>query len=393
MLVQSAIALAAAALVFGASCLVGPGRRAAVAFVGLGGLLLAMLLLPYEPPNPMGDYSTFTEDRGHFDAYFGELISFQYHLSTVVLQTFDQFFGRTPESPARAFDALARAASVAFVVGLAAFGLSRRWTPHATRYVALVIALPTVILYFGYNEFGHLSMMATAVALPLALIGLEEKRHHLLVLAAGLLGIGAALHGFGVIALMFLFFLVAFAVFRAREGRLRDDVLLFARMGGAALVGWLIWVPFYVIVLNRGIIPGHADELPLRPLFRTTYSREYNRIDHALFSREVATELVFEIVITGAAILALLVWEKTRQTSSVLLASLPVIGFLLVFWPVQGLGNDSDFLAAAFPAFFAGAWLVARSTLTTAIAMALLLVGHFAIELILTDPRFIHGTE
>jgi hypothetical protein len=33
----------------------------------------------------------------------------------------------------------------------------------------------------------------------------------------------------------------------------------------------------------------------------------------------------------------------------VVLAAIPVVLFVAVFWPVQGLGEDTDFLASAFP--------------------------------------------
>ena len=56
---------------------------------------------------------------------------------------------------------------------------------------------------------------------------------------------------------------------------------------------------------------------------------------------------------------------------------------------MQGLGNDTDNLAAVFPAFFAAAWLVASSRRLALLAGGLLVLGHMALLRILTTGQFV----
>jgi hypothetical protein len=65
--------------------------------------------------------------------------------------------------------------------------------------------------------------------------------------------------------------------------------------------------------------------------------------------------------VTGAALVLLAAWfVRGPAQQALLIATVPVLIFVVWFWPVQGIGNDSDFLGSAFPATYAGAWLIAR---------------------------------
>jgi hypothetical protein len=69
--------------------------------------------------------------------------------------------------------------------------------------------------------------------------------------------------------------------------------------------------------------------------------------------------------------------------------TMPSVIFSVVFWPIQGLGVDTDLVFGAFPAMYALAWVCAHDTRRTAIAAALLVSGHIAFWRIVLDARFV----
>jgi hypothetical protein len=203
-------ALVVAAALFAGSFLRDRGYRSGVAIGALVVLLAAMLRVSLKLPVPMGDYYDFAgQGQEHFAGYFDGAIQFQYHLGGALIRVFDAWFGKTDSSPAAAFRALSRLASCVLVVGLAGFAWFQDWSPRVLRYLALTAAMPTLVLFFGYHEFGYLPAALDASAIPLALVALEERRRGLQLLAGLLVGVGAALHGFGLIALGFLVVMIA----------------------------------------------------------------------------------------------------------------------------------------------------------------------------------------
>lgn len=388
LLTESWVALAVAVVIVAASLSPRLDLRRGVTLGALGVLLVAMLRLPLTLEIPEGDYRNFVEDREHFLSYMVNQISFQFHLSSQLVRAFDALMGSTVESMTAAFDALIRLAAAILVGGLAVLGFLDGWSERVVRYVGMAVAVPTVVLFFGYHEFGYLPAAMSASAIPLALLALEQRRWRLLTTAGALLGVGTALHGFGIIALAFMLTVAAIYVIRERDIANRFGLLRVAHAGAFGLLGWLAWIPLYPILLNRDISAGHADELPLRPLFEDKPYPEYHRIAEPVFSSQGLTEIGYELWIVGALALALLVFVPSRLRLPVLVASLPVLLFIAVFWPVQGLGSDTDFLGAAFPPIFAVAWLLAPSRRATAAALAVLAVGHWALDHVLT-PEFV----
>jgi hypothetical protein len=256
------------------------------------------------------------------------------------------------------------------------------------RYIALAVAVPATALLYGYHEFGHLPIALEATAVPLGLIALERRRWWLLALSAAMLGFGAALHGFGLIGLAFMLLVSIVYVIRDREVPLVTGL---SRVGNAAvygLVGWLVWVPAYPILLHSDVVSGHADEFPLRPLFHPQAYPDYHRIAQPVFSSMGLRDIGYEFWIVGVVTLALLAFVAPGLRTAVAAAAIPVVLFVAIFWPVQGLGEDTDFLAAAFPVVFAVAWLVAPSVRLTVLAVALLAAGDWALHHVLT-PAFI----
>ena len=66
------------------------------------------------------------------------------------------------------------------------------------------------------------------------------------------------------------------------------------------------------------------------------------------------------------------------------------IVFLLFFWPAQGIGPDADSVFAAFPAFFAGAWMCARSPGATGVGFALLTLAHAVFWFLVRNDEFLN---
>jgi hypothetical protein len=388
---ESQVTLGIAAVLLGSSILTDRRLRAGLVLTSLTTILVLMLRLSLHLSVPMGDYANFTEDRHHFKKYFVHAVSFQYHLGGAMVRILDAAFGRTSHSPVQAFDALARIAAVLFVLGLGLFVVRERWSARALRYAALAIAVPTTLLFFGYHEFGHLPAALNVVAVPLALVGLEQRRRTVVIVAGGLAGIGCALHGFGLVALGFIVILVGAYLWQDDAARNALGRTLPAGVAAAGLLGWLIWLPIYLIGPSWSIDPGHSDVRPLRPLLHAHYVAHAHRIDKPILSGSVMGEIGWELAVTGAALTVLAVWFGRGQArQALLIATVPVLVFVIWFWPVQGIGNDSDFLGSAFPATYAAAWMIAANLRASIIAFLVLVAGNAAMTHILTWG-FVHN--
>jgi hypothetical protein len=81
--------------------------------------------------------------------------------------------------------------------------------------------------------------------------------------------------------------------------------------------------------------------------------------------------------------------EETRLAFGYAMAS---VVFVMLFWPIQGLGVEMDLVFAAFPALYAFAWICAHDPRKTAIAAILLASAHPAFWRIEFDARFVNFT-
>jgi hypothetical protein len=151
---ESQAALGVAVVLLGGSRLTDRRYRAGLALASLAALLVLMLRLSLHLSVPMGDYANFIEDRHNFKRYFGEAVSFQFHLGGAIVHIFDAAFGATSHSPVRAFDALARVAAVLFVLGLGLFAMREQWSARVLRYAGLAIAVPTTLLLLQRPDTG-----------------------------------------------------------------------------------------------------------------------------------------------------------------------------------------------------------------------------------------------
>jgi hypothetical protein len=388
---ESQAALGVAAVLLGGSLFTDRRYRAGLALASLTVLLVLMLRLSLRLSVPMGDYANFIEDRHNFKRYFGDAVNFQFHLGGAIVHMFDAAFGATRHSPIQAFDALARVAAILFVLGLGLFAVRERWSARVLRYAALAVAVPTTLLFFGYHEFGHLPAALDAVAVPLALVGLEQRRRAVVIAAGALAGVGCALHGFGLVALGFIVVLVGAYLWKDTAARSAMGRSAPAWVAAAGLLGWLIWLPIYLIGPSWSIDPGHSDVRPLRALLHAHYVEHAHRINEPILSTGVIAEIGWELAVTGAALVLLAAWlvhGPARQ--ALLIATVPVLVFVVWFWPVQGIGNDSDFLGSAFPATYAAAWLLTTNLRASIIGFLILVAGNAAIAHILTWG-FVHS--
>jgi hypothetical protein len=388
LLSESWTSLAVAGVIFGGSFLRRRELRLIVTLAASTALLVAMLRLPLHLSIPEGDYRNFVQDRFHFHNYMAEQVNFQYHLSSQIVRGIDAALGSTNSSPVAAFHWLSRLFALVFVGCLVGLGFLENWSERVVRYLALAVAVPTVALFFGYHEFGLLPAALEATAIPLGLIALERERWRLLAVSGGMLGLGAALHGFGAVALAFMLLVAVLYVVRTREISRVKGLLHVGNAAVYGVVGWVGAVPLYPIVLHADLAKGHAAEFPLRPLFHPQPYPSYHRIAQPVFSARGLRDIGYEFWIVGVLALVLLVFVRSRLRVDVALAAIPVVVFVALFWPVQGLGEDTDFLASAFPPLFAIAWLVASSRLLSLAALAILVGGDWALHHVLT-PAFI----
>ena len=102
---------------------------------------------------------------------------------------------------------------------------------------------------------------------------------------------------------------------------------------------------------------------------------------------------MFAAWVTGVPLMALL--PVTRAGSSdvtaAVLYSIPASIFLVMFWPIQGLGVEMDLLFAAFPAVYALAWVCAHDRRAALIAAVVLAGAHLVFWRVALDSAFVNS--
>ncbi len=330
----------------------------------------------------MGDSQQSVASRESFERYAGvHDIRFEAHLSYAILGRLDRLFDQTDEAPERAQIVLMHGATAWFLLSMLALGFLERWSPVVLRYLALALLAPSALLYFGWREVGYLSL--NVAAFPLIAGGLRDGGKRL---EAGslLVGLGAALHGWGLVSLAgaWVAALVAPAPLADRVGR----VLRVAAWGTAAYVGW---VALYIILLKLPIVPGHVGEIPWRPWFVDEILE--NRINPAIFSAAGGRILLMTAWAVGAPLLFLAasLWrQRGDDVRTALGYALPSVIFTILVWHTQGINEDMDVVVAVFPGLYALTWICARDSTRTKIAAVLLASGHLAFWKIVFDSQF-----
>ncbi len=386
--VQSLILLLCGAGLLGAARLDSDRRRrqVAVAVVLVAGALA--YALPIDPSMlRMGDADTYIRNRRSFEAYSGfNGIRYEAHLSYALLGRIYDWYGESEDAPREALDTLMRIATAWFVVSALTIGFIERWSRPVVRYLGLVLLAPATLLYFGYREIGYLSL--NVAAFPLMLHGMRRDDRRL---EAGsfFAGLGAALHGFGLLSVFGGWLAAAFRP--APRATRAAQVLRMVAWATAAYLGWMV---IYEIVLRLPIVPGHAEAIPWRPWTRDVVG-DRDRVNVAILSRAGLRDLLFIAWVVGMPLLvvAASLWRTAREeVLTALCYAIPSTIFVLLFWPIQGLGVEMDLVFAAFPALYALAWVCAQDVRRTTIAAAILVSAHLAFWRIVLDTRFVNFT-
>jgi hypothetical protein len=381
---QSVLLFAAAATMLWAAAVPDVRRRRRLAGAVLLGVALAAYALPLRQPIRMGDSETYTRSRESFELFSGvHRIRAEAHLSHTILGRLDSLFGRTEAAPGRAMTVVMHGATAWFLLTALTVAVVERWSPVVVRYVGLVLLAPSTLLYFGYRELGHLSL--NAAAFPLLVRGLQQGTAHLEA-GSTLIGVGAALHGFGLLSL----FGAWFAALATRIS-LAQRVRLLGRVVAWGTAAYLGWVAVYLILLKLPLVPGHAESIPLRPWFAAEIG---DRINAAIFSATGARDLVVSAWLAGVPLVAVVASLWRTHANEVRLAaaySMPSAVFLVVFWPIQGLAVEMDLVFAAFPALFALAWVCAHDARKAAVAAVLLASAQLMFWRVVLDHTFVNS--
>jgi hypothetical protein len=374
--------LAGGLLLWGAHQRTAKGRRA---------MTLAMLLLvgvagsvvPFEPPFvTMGGSADHVRSRKDFEDWWGGRVRFEKHLSQVILLETYQRLEPTEAAPTRAVVTMARGATLWFIVSAVAIAAIEGWSPLVLRYLGLVLLAPSALLYLGWRELGYLSL--NVATFPLLVRGLADGGMRIEASGAAA-GLGAALHGSGLVSLAGAWLATIAARARASERVCR--AMRLAAWGTAAWVGWLA---VYLLVLQLPISDAGLNQFS--PWRRWTVEDErLGRVAAPIVSYIGARDLSMTAWIVGLPLVPLVVSLRRRyplEVRSALWYLLPSFVFVLFRWPFEGVGAGIDLVVAGFPALYALAWVCAQDLRRSCIAAALLASAHYAFWRVVLDRSF-----
>ena len=343
------------------------------------------VLASHEVSHWMGDYDTYTNNRDRFHAYFGDSsVRFHFHLGGFIVSLIDRALGSTDTSPHAAFRVLSGLMGVVALLQAATVAMLSRWSAQSMRYAGLCVAAPFALMFFGYRELAYLSL--SVAAFPLLLMTFdrpEDSRNRVLTrAAASLQGLHAAMHGLGLSAVASLMAIAVASATSLRQGIFRTQVIF-----GWAFIAYAIWLPMYIMLLGRPIVPGHASGIPVRALFQS-YVAE-NRTVEALVSLEALRDIGMEALVVGVPVVLIALAVSGRGSRRVVIAGTAVsAAVLLLIWPAQGIGQDIDTVLATFPAFFVGAWVCAARPWSGVAAFWTLVIGHVTFWFVIRSAAF-----
>ena len=157
------------------------------------------------------------------------------------------------------------------------------------------------------------------------------------------------------------------------------------------MVAYLGWIAVYLLILKLPVVPGHAEAIPLRPWLVDEVGE---RLNVAILTAAGGRDLFFAAWVVGTPLLAVAASLRRRYRDEVraaLLYTVPSALFLVMFWPIQGLGVEMDLVFAAFPAIYALAWVCAHDPRRTVIAAAILVSAHLAFWRIVIGIDFVNS--
>jgi hypothetical protein len=356
--------------------------------VAVATLLIVLALAVSFPLDPslvtMGGSADHVRSRADFENWWGGRVRFEKHLSQVILLQSYLRLDPADAAPERAVIVMSRIATAWFVLCALVIGALERWSAVVVRYIGLVLLAPSALLYFGWREFGYLSL--SVATFPLLARGLRDGGRRLEA-GSAFAGLGAALHGSGLVSLA-----GAWMAALGTSARLKDRIGRALRVAAWGTAAYLGWIAIYVIVLKLPISPdpGAAAFSPWRP-WAVDDIRE-GRVAAAILSRIGARDLLMTGWVVGAPLLgvALSLWRRsTPEVRTMLWYLPPSLLFVLFRWPFEGVGGGMDLVVAGFPALYALAWVCAHDWTRTKIAAAFLLSAHYAFWRVVLDERFV----
>jgi hypothetical protein len=376
--------LLAGAVLLSAARVARPSQRRNIAMATLLVVGLAAVRFPFDPLTVrMGGSNDHTRSRHDFEDWFTGRVRFEKHLSQVMLAEVYRRSGPDEAAPERAVIVLSRFGTAWFVLSALAIACLDQWSALALRYIGLTLLAPSALLYFGWREFGYLSL--SVAAFPLLARGLREGGGRLET-GSVFAGLGAALHGSGLVSLAGAGMAALGAAGRPTE-RI-ERVLRVTAWGTAAYLGW---IAIYVIVLKLPVSPdsGAAAINSWRPW--TLDEMREGRRAAAILSATGARDLLMTAWVIGAPLLpvAVSLWRKWPQEVRTMLWYLPPsLAFVMLRWPFEGVGGGIDLVVAGFPALYALAWICAHDAKRTNIAAALLVSAHYGFWRVVFDHSF-----
>ena len=360
-------------------------RRRHVAVAALLLVGVATVAFPLDPSFvTMGGSADHVRSRGDFEEWWGGRVRYEKHLSQVILIHLYPRFGPTDAAPERTLVAMSRLATGWFVLCALAIGALESWSAVVLRYLGLAVLAPSALLYFGWRELGYLSL--NVAAFPLLARGLRDGGVRLEA-GSALAGLGAALHGSGLVSLA-----GAWMAACGASGRLIERVGRALRVTAWGTAAYLGWIALYVIVLKLPISPDPGPQAfsSWRP-WSMDEIRE-GRVAAAILSSTGARDLAMSAWVIGAPLLAvaLSLWRRQpHEVRAALLYLIPSVLFVMFRWPFEGVGGGMDLVVAGFPAVYALAWVCAHDSRRTTLAAALLVSAHYAFWRVVLDDRFV----
>ena len=377
--IQSIIVLGLGVLTVRAAALRRRRTRQLVVVGVLVATLAAFLTLPlpplrFEGSGYMADAADNINDRAKFERRFpiavGPTTSFHSYLGDLVMTRLERAYAPSGNSTARAYATLSRLAGTLFLAELFIVAALHRYSRRVCRYVAVAIASPLALLYFGYYELGYLSLSGAVVPL-LAIRRGSDLRVTGSTLSAGLFqGFHTALHGFGLLGLGGG--VLSLVAARAPAAQRAVRTLAFASAGVAMYLGWVF---IYVVGMGVSIVVENTVQgFGFRRLFEDVIIDK--RIAYPLFSVAGLTEIGLISMLAGVPLLVL-AWLKSPRSALIASAAyaLPGLIFLASWWP-PGAPLNLDLLMAAFPGLFAACWLLASSHERAVAALVLMVALH-----------------
>jgi hypothetical protein len=375
---QSAVVLALSAVLLRVADVTSRHWRIRATVAALIIFALAMVAMPldhqFEGNGFMGDGYDYSQDRDKFERNIPmagphQELHFKSHLGDLTMALIDRAAGRTESSPATAYAMLSRIGGILFLGELALLLVVFRGSRRVCRFVALAIAAPIALTFFGYYEVGYLSVGIAVFPLIVYAIGRRGEGMGIDV-AGGLQGLHTAFHGFGLVGIAGGA-LAALARGRRRakrEGGAPRGFSLAFRFAAFALAFYLGWIVIYIVGMGMSIVSDpYASHIAFRKLFQLYVFDK--RLVHPLLSWNGIGEVGMASLGIGVPLLALGVVgarsafapRASADKQAALLFAFPSLLFLIMWWPSAGVEHDMDLLLGAFGAISAGAWLAART--------------------------------